>query len=301
LTICGDLAMQADPRDPQDPHDPHNPLAYALAIARKGGRAAVLPADWQVPDLASAYRLQHAVASLLGTVRGWKVSALSAAQQRGMQVAGPVAGPLLDPWFLPSGASFALAAFCRPPLLECEFAFVLGRDLPQREAPYERAEVEEAIVAMHPAIEVCDSRLASGSSTLQHLADGLNNAAFVLGPRRADWRGVDYRTQPVTLRREGAGDDQGEGELLANGNALPILEGDPVGAVVAMVNLQPHPWAGLRAGQVITTGTCTAPVAVEASSGHASEAGYVADFGTLGRVHLRFTDIGTSGSRKDHS
>lgn len=261
----------------------------ALVQARAGGRTAVLPAGWQVADLASAYRIQHAVASRLGVVRGWKVSALSVEQQRAMRVEGPVAAPLLEPWFLASGAALRLGDFCRPPLLECEFAFVLGQAFPERATAYTRAEVEGGIAAMHPVLEVCDSRLDPAASTLQQLADGFNNAAFVLGPPCTDWRRVDYRRHAVALRQEGAE------RALASGSAAGILGGDPIAAVVAMVNLKPYPLSGLHAGQVITTGTCTQPIPVHA------EGVFVGDFGALGEVRVHFGDAPHSVSQEVRS
>jgi 2-keto-4-pentenoate hydratase len=254
--------------------------ADALAHARLSAREMALdPAAWLPADLDAAYALQQAVSAQLGPIAAWKVSALSAAAQRQMGVSRPIAAALPARYVASSPAHFNRSAW-RHPLLECEFAFQLLHDLPVRSRPYSRDEVEHAIGALCLAIEVCDSRLPPASPLLAQLADGFNNGALVTTPALADWRSVDYAGQAICLRftPDGAGEPARE---LARGNGGPILDGDPVAALVLMANLQPQPYGGLRAGQVVTTGTCTGAVALPG-------AGRVeADFGALGSVHLR--------------
>ncbi len=245
----------------------------ALIEARHTGRAlAEVPAGWIPADLAEAYRLQHAVAQGLGEVRGWKVSAVTAAQQRENGVDCPIAGPLLAPWVQSSPARFALVGFSLPKL-ECEYAFELGRDLPPRAEPYTRAEVEGAIAALHLVIEIVDSRLPAGSPTTLQLGDALNNGAFIVGPRVAAWRDVAYATAPIVLRIDG--------KEQARGSGMAVLDGDPPGAVLLLANHPARGPRGLQRGDLVTTGSCTPPLPV-------SGPGDVeADFGTLGRVFLR--------------
>ena len=50
-------------------------------------------------------------------------------------------------------------------------------------------------------------------------------------------------------------------------------------AVVTLANAQPLPAGGLKRGQIVTTGTCTTPLALE-------QGVYVADFGPLGSLSL---------------
>jgi len=252
--------------------------AEAFAQARRSTRPVdPLPDAWLPADLPEAYRLQHAVASRLGAIRGWKVSALTETAQRAMGVPSPVAAPLLAPWVQEAPARFALADFMTP-RLECEFAFELAHDLPSRPTPYSRAEVEAAIGALRIVVEVCDSRVPAGRSVWLELADGFNNGAFVVGPAHADWRSVDFPAQAIVLR---ARDAHGVREL-AHGDASPVLGGDPVGALRLMACFAPPGYGGLKAGQIVTTGTCTGAVALDAP------AEVSADFGALGQVVLRF-------------
>jgi len=253
----------------------------ALIEARREARAVdPLPASWLPGELAIAYRMQRAIARPLGEVRGWKVAALTAAQQQAMAVPGPVAGPLLAPWVQHSAGRLSLANFVAPKL-ECEFAFELVRDLPERGAgtkPYTRSEVEAAIGHLRIGIEVCDSRLPANVPTLIQLADGFNNGAYIVGPASADWNHVDYAEQEIVLRAV----VDGQRIELARGNGRPILDGDPVGALLLLANAQPPGYGGLRAGQFVTTGSCTGAVAVP------GPCAVEADFGALGVVRLRF-------------
>jgi 2-keto-4-pentenoate hydratase len=253
----------------------------ALIEARREARVVdPLPAGWLPGELPIAYRLQRAIARPLGEVRGWKVSALTDAQQRAMGVPGPVAGPLLAPWVQQSAGRLSLANFVAPKL-ECEFAFELIRDLPERGAgtkPYSRSEVEAAIGSLRIGIEVCDSRLPAGVPTFAQLADGFNNGAYIVGPASGDWNHVDYAEHEIVLRAV----VDGQRVELAHGTGQPILDGDPVGALLLLANAQPPGYGGLRAGQIVTTGSCTGAVAVPGACA------VEADFGALGMVRLRF-------------
>ncbi len=255
-----------------------NDAARALADARRSAVALhTLPPEAVARDLAGAYRLQHAAAASFGAVRGWKVSALTAAQQQAMGVPRPVGGPLLEPWFHTTTGTWALSAFIAP-RLECELAFELARDLPARDAPYSRAEVLAATHALRIGVEVTDSRLPPGSPFLAELADGFNNGAYVVGPACTDWQRIDFASHTITLHASTGG---GAREL-ARGSGRPVLDGDPFAAVVMLANAQPPGYGGLRAGQIVTTGTCTGAVAVP------GPCTVDADFGSLGRITLSF-------------
>ena len=246
-------------------------LATALAQAR--ARATPLDAaPWRdtIASVADAYRMQDELAALAGGgVRAWKVTALSAAQQQGYGSDRPVAGALFGPFFHTTPATVALSGFVVP-LLECETAFLLGRDLPARDKPYVRAEIEDAIAAIVPAMEIADCRWSADAPDLLKLADDMGNGAFIAADRVTDWRGIDLATIEVTLTLDGA--------PVERGPANKVL-GDPIAAVLALANAQPLPAGGLKAGQIVTTGTCTTPVALKRGT-------YRADFGRLGAMTL---------------
>jgi len=245
-------------------------LAGKLAKARADARTLDLgDGTGQVGSVAEAYRVQDALAASAGAVRAWKVSALTPEQQRGYPTDRPVAGALFAPFVHETPARIVLKSFVVP-LLECEIAFLLGRDLPQRETPYTRAEIADAVEAIVPAIEIADCRWPATAPDLLKLADDMGNGAFITTMPVRDWRNVDLKGREVVLTLDGA--------EVARGPCAKVL-GDPLMGVVGLANAQPLPAGGLKRGQVVTTGTCITPIAMKTGQ-------YVADFGALGRVEM---------------
>ena len=197
---------------------------------------------WPISTPADAYAIQERVAAALGPVGAWKVGAPS-------PEAEPVRAPIPEATVHASPAALPAAAFHRLGI-EAEIAYRLGRDLPPRREPYAREEVEAAIEAILPAIEVVDTRLADheAAGALWRLADNQTNGGLVLGPARADWRAVDPATQPVRLHVDGAVVHEGRG-----GNGA----GDPLRLLVWLADGCGAHCGGLRRGQVVTTGTLT--------------------------------------------
>ncbi|HEX5464725.1 MAG TPA: hypothetical protein VFW88_08435, partial [Burkholderiales bacterium] len=143
-------------------------------------------------------------------------------------------------------------------------------DLPARAAPYTRPEIEAAVDAVVPAMEIADSRLPPDSPEILKAADVVGNGALVTGRPMRDWRKLDLSDIDITLSHEGTS--------IGRGSSIRIL-GNPLLAVVALANAQPLPAGGLRKGQIVTTGTCIIPVPLRTGA-------YVGDFGPLGNVVL---------------
>jgi 2-keto-4-pentenoate hydratase len=246
--------------------------ADRLEAARRNAQVADLPAELQPRDLAAGFQIQAELARRAGAVGGWKISFLTFQQQAAKGVDAPIAARMFAPWIHASPAKPAFSYI--KPMLECEFAFALSRDLPQRSATYSRGEVEAAIGALHPVMEIVDSRLPSGVSMPVMVADSISNGGFVYGPA-TDWRGVRYPATSIALSVDGV--------VKATGSARAILGGDPIGAVVLLANHQPPNSEGLKRGQFVTTGSCTGMTAI--NKGERA----VADFGPLGKVEIDFT------------
>jgi 2-keto-4-pentenoate hydratase len=246
-------------------------LADELARARAEVR--VLEAGrWRlsVTNVDEAYRIQSQLAGRASnTVRGWKVTALAIEQQRSFLTDRPVAGALLSSFVHTAPAVLSAAQFIVP-LLECEVAFLLGADLPPRQQPYTRGEIEAAIEAVVPAIEVADSRCPADAPNLLKLADSMGNGAFITGAPVRDWRKLDLENIDVMLTHDGS--------VTERGSSARIL-GNPLLAVIALANAQPLPVGGLKRGQIVTTGTCTTPIPPEPGV-------YVGEFGALGTLRL---------------
>lgn len=232
--------------------------------------------EWLPRNLDAAWRAQHAIWGH-EPIAGWKVSGLSRSQRDALGIPQPISSPLLAAWTRPSGGAFERGTFIAP-LLECEIAFELGADLPLRQQPYSREEVAAAVHAVRPAIEVVDSRLPPGTGTLAQLADDFNNGGFVVGGPVTDWKGLDLAACRIELQTAAAGDHQ----TAARGSGRAVLDGDLLGALLAMANYQCPLYGGLRAGQIVTTGTCTGAVPLaDASLAEAT-------FDSLGVVQVRF-------------
>ena len=246
-------------------------LAAKLAQARADARTLNVH-EGAISSVAEAYRVQDALATSTGAVHAWKVSALTAEQQRGYPTDRPVAGALFAPFVHSTPARLALKSFVAL-LMECEIAFLLGRDLPQRDAPYTRAEIANAVEAIVPAIEIADCRWPSAAPDLLKLADDMGNGAFITGAAVRDWRNVELKGREVVLTLDGTD--------AARGPCAKVL-GDPLMGVVGLANAQPLPAGGLKRGQIVTTGTCITPIAMKMGT-------YIADFGELGRVEMTIT------------
>src|SRR5690349_15953396 len=124
---------------------------------------------------------------------GWKIAATSRAGQAHIGVDGPLAGRLLAERAYGTGSTLPFGAN-RMRVVEMEFAFRLGRDLPPRARPYPVDEVVAAVATLHPAIEVPDSRYddAATVGAPQLIADNACAHDFVLGPAApVPWRALD--------------------------------------------------------------------------------------------------------------
>ena len=121
--------------------------ADRFEAARREARIIDLPDNLRPRDLAAGFAVQAELARRAGSVGGWKISYLTFQQQALKGVDRPIAGAIHGPCVLQSPARPGFG-FVKP-MLECEFAFMLARDLPVRAKPYLRGEVEAEIGRAH--------------------------------------------------------------------------------------------------------------------------------------------------------
>ncbi len=254
----------------------HEAAAMLLQHWRQSTRLAELSAHCRPQTRAEGYAIQAELARQSGqNIVGWKIAATSEAGQRHINVDGPMAGPLLSARARDSGARIALAGN-NMKVAEAEFAFRMAEDLPRRASDYSVAEVLAAVASLHPAIEVPDSRYEDFTrvGAAQLIADVACACWFVIGPEvRADWRARDLVQHPVSAWRNGA--------LAGQGSGANVL-GDPRAALAWIANELCAHGGGLRAGEVVITGTCVTPVKVGAGDT------VKADFGEFGALELGF-------------
>jgi len=181
-------------------------------------------------------------------IGGWKIGFLYSPRQK------PVICPLFDSRLFDSPARVPLSL--TPSLrIEPEISFRLLRDLPARTAHYRANEVADAIVAC-PSLEIVDTRfdtsyrsirqmLDERSSKLEALADHNTTGAYIVGEGRTDWQDFDFAAMRVKMRTR----DRVIVETVGGHAFL-----DPFLPCVVLVNQMRHR-AGLRAGQVLVTGS----------------------------------------------
>ena len=240
-----------------------------------GTKLAALEPAQRPLNRADGYAIQAAIERCsTGDLFGWKIAATSEAGQKHINVKGPMAGRILAETVIADGGT-ALMAGNEMRVAEPEFAFRMRIDLPPRQTPYSMREVLDAVDTLHPAIEIPDSRFADfiGAAEAQLIADNACAHRFVLGPATtADWRAMDLiEHRPVLTLR---------GERFV-GHGRNVL-GDPRVALTWLANELRELGIELKAGRVVTTGTCHPPLPIQAGDLCA------ADFGTLGKVSVGF-------------
>ena len=237
---------------------------------------AALPDAIRPRDRRQGYAIQVRLAAHSGNPPvGWKIAATSKAGQNHIGVDGPLAGRLLAERTVASGATLSLARN-RMLVAEPEFVFRAGRTLEPRSAPYTVAEVVDAMDALLPGIEVPDSRFADfvTAGGPQLIADNACAHEFVLGQAAPEsWRKIDLASHKVHCRL---------GSRLERDGVGANVLGDPRVALAWLVNELSGLGLALERGQIVTTGACATPLAIEPGD-H-----MVADFGVLGRVEARF-------------
>ena len=237
-------------------------VADALAVAwRQGGSVPVVGADLTPADLPEAWQIQDALDERLDyELVGWKIGGTSRAGMRSLGVDHPpFLGRLYREFTKESPARFRLAEFRNAPMIEGEFAFRLGSDLPPRETPYSEEEVRDAVSAVVMTIDAVDTRWAVHPFELPMLLGNADNAcagAFVVGEVLDGWQTLDLAALPVDLYLDGkrAGGPPWEGEKRCTLDEL-------CAALHWAANELSRRGLGFRADQVISTGSPHEPVA----------------------------------------
>ena len=262
---------------PMDDAEPRLAAARLLAHSWNDGvHLDALPSQLRPATRAEGYAVQALWPKVLGQpVVGWKIAATSQAGQRHIAVPGPIAGPVFAHRVLAHGAQVALDAN-RMRVAECEIVFRFGRTLAPRTDGHGREEVLAAVASLHPGIEVPDSRFVGfeGAGEAQLIADCACTNDMVLGAPVPPEARMDGLAQ-LQVR---ASVSDGRQPVGVGSNVL----GDPVEALVWLVNELGRAGQEVQAGQFVTTGACVPPIPV--LPGQQVQA----DFGWIGRVRAGF-------------
>ena len=227
-------------------------------------------AQWSVgttlplENLDDVYATQDLVTASLGAdVRAWKTSPL----EDGTAFVGPIYATNI----FASGAQISTSKMHLIGI-EGEIAFRIKHDLPDQGHPYIRDDILTSISEMMPLIELVDTRMINGmkqDSTLK-MADNQSNYGIVIGDASTkDWNDINATMAEVHLTVN-------DKNLFSGISSSPI--NDMFDLMAGTANSCVKYNRPLRAGDIITTGSCTGIVFIEPGSN------VVLDFPEIGQV-----------------
>jgi 2-oxo-3-hexenedioate decarboxylase/2-keto-4-pentenoate hydratase len=226
--------------------------AEIIASARRS-RAPLKPVAAEIAPRTEAegFLVQDALHGLLvrdlGVRAGYKIGCTSQVMQQYLDIPHPCAGGVFAKAVHQSGVSLASRDFVRVGV-ECEIAVRLARDLLPSEEPFTAEWVAEAIDAYHPAIEIVDDRYVQwetmGAPML--IADDFFAAGCVLG------KAVGRLDAPDLLKVIGRA--LINGVEAGQGTGADVL-GHPHNALAWLANHLAASGKGLRAGEIVLTGS----------------------------------------------
>jgi 2-keto-4-pentenoate hydratase len=254
--------------------------AEIIASARRN-RTPLTPlaADIAPLDEAEGYLIQDAVHGLLaadfGALAGYKIGCTSAVMQQYLAIPHPCGGGVFATGVHDSGAVLSSSDFIRVGV-ECEIAARLARDLLPTEEPFTAEWVAESIEAYLPAIEIVDDRYSDWQSMGAPIlvADDFFAAGCVLG------KPVARTAAPDLLQLIGRA--LINGVEVGRGTGADVL-GHPHNALAWLANHLAVEGRGLRAGQIVLTGSLVKTVWLKAGDKVAME------LQGLGTVSVSFT------------
>jgi 2-keto-4-pentenoate hydratase len=230
-----------------------------LTMRREQRVQADLDASHRPADLADAYAVQALLVEGLlpagATPIGYKVACTSDVAQAALQIDRPVFGRLLPNTTSPSGVTLPADRFVHR-VVESEFAFRIGADVPTRPGGHTRESIAEYIDAALPAIEIVDHRFESWAiGAMPIAADNAIHGWWVHGEPVADWRHLDLAAAGVEARCNG--------HTIATGTGAAAL-GHPLTVMAWLADELPRFGRALGAGDLVTTGVTTEVFEVDA-------------------------------------
>lgn len=255
--------------------------AMLFEADRTGVQCGLISSAYPQGTLEDAYRIQDALIDLhyaAGRHRiGWKIGLTSRAMQQALGITTPDSGVLLDNMLFHSGDTVAKGRFIQP-RIEAEIAFVMAADIAG--AGHSRAEVIAATDHVAPCLEILDTRIlradpATGRARIitDTVSDNAANAGIVMGDRTHAPDAHDLRWAGAIVARDGVVEETGLG--------AGVL-GDPVTGIIWLLDRLALFGKGLKAGEIVLSGSFIRPIEAPAGSS------FAADFGAFGRVDLSF-------------
>ena len=225
--------------------------------------------------IADAYDIQQRYVALLrekhGEPVGYKVGLTSAAMQAFCGIDHPIAGVVLASRVHRSGASVRRADFGRLGL-EFEIAVRIKSDVPVADGPCTAEMIAPHIDGVCAAIEIVDDRSADYANldVLSLVADNSWNAGIVLSEFATKWPDLEAVLGRATKDRAAIGEGFGRDIL-----------GHPFNSAAWLATQLASRGEGLKAGQVVMTGSVMKTVFPE------HDANYRFELGGIGFVEVQ--------------
>jgi 2-keto-4-pentenoate hydratase len=255
-------------------------VAAIIVGGRRARRTVELPERLRTRHWPSVESVLLTVDRGLGLAgAGWKIGAASEDVRRAERLPSPSPGAIYPHTIFPSDALLPASLFINYRCCECEFAFRVNLDFPVRARPYTEADARAGIEAMFPVLEIGDSVFPDWYGASGYFGTCLDNgggAALVTGPETRDWRDADLPTAGM--------DAYLNGRYIKSGRASAAM-GHPLTSLTWLINWARERGRSVRAGDVVSTGTCTGHLF--AAPGDTVRA----DFGSFGVVQARFGPV----------
>lgn len=245
---------------------PARDVVAALAHARRTGTQIHGKApEWDLADDAAGVQAMFAVADQLAWPRlGWKIAATHPDLQARLRTDGPVFG-ITYTRFLRMAPAVVSHRQLLDPVIECEFAFRIGRELATKEGDHDFQDLAAVVASVMPCIEIAECRFARGALPPPRyiMADGFASGWYVLGEPIADWQQKMANGIGVQLLRNG--------QPHSHGTSTDVM-GHPLLSVVWLANALRRLGRRLEAGALVSSGSCN--ILCRAAQGDRFEARY---------------------------
>jgi 2-oxopent-4-enoate/cis-2-oxohex-4-enoate hydratase len=206
-------------------------------------------------------------------VVGKKIGVTSKVVMDMLKVNQPDFGQLLSGMVFNEGQPLSMSQFIAPKA-EAEVAFVLSRDL--MGPGVTAADVLRATDCVMPCFEIVDSRIKDWKIKIQDtVADNASCGVLTLGGVRKSPRQLDLALAGMVLEKNG--------EVISTSTGASV-QGSPVNAVAWLANTLGRLGIGLKAGDIILSGSQSPLVPVVAGDS------LYCSVGGLGGTSVRFTE-----------
>ena len=250
--------------------------AQTLTELRHTGRfIARLPDHCRPQSTDDALKIHERTIKIMGEVGGYKCSV-----PRGERTA--VVAPIFAATISSAGPYAVLPASPESvdtARIEPEIAFVIGHDLPPRDTPYTEREIRAAIKETRLVLEILASRYNDSKAVpfVEQLADCISNQGLFIGPVVTHDIDATLNEIPLTIERTDTTPAQ---TVKTHHGHHP--DGHPLLPLFWLANFQAARGMGLRAGQIVTTGSYAGAVDVPLN------APLRVVFGELGEISVEF-------------